>query len=166
MADLAITPEDIIAPSSARVWLGVAGEPITPGKAVYEDLAANRWHLADTEAAALAERVGIALTTSAVGQPVSVARRGSIYMGGVLTPGSAYFVSQTAGGICLGDDLEGVEDRHLLGLASSDSLLGLHVPSPLAFGDLFAPPFGFLFLVDADGVFLIDGDGAFLLEAA
>jgi hypothetical protein len=137
MADLAILSTDVVAEARGRTWLGVAGEAIVAGQAVYRDDQTRRWRLADADSVVSASRdgAGIALTTSSEGQPITVVRAGPVDLGSVLEPGSPYCVSATAGGICPYDDLIGDDYVCLLGLALSDRILDLdiqylRVPAP------------------------------------
>lgn len=128
MADVTITPALVVPGADARKSVGVAGETIVAGKAVYET-AADLWMLADADAATAiargSEGVAVALTGSSLNQPIVVQRGGKITLGGTLTPGAAYMLSGATGGICPVADVGAGEYYVQLGLAESASVLNL-----------------------------------------
>ena len=95
--------------SGAVTEWGVAGATIVAGQTVYLDTDANTYKLADCGAAATDAAVGFALTGASSGQPIKVLTDGSI-AGTGFTAGEAYFLSTTAGDICLYADLVGGTD--------------------------------------------------------
>ncbi|WP_454914988.1 hypothetical protein [Xanthobacter sediminis] len=129
MANLTITAASVLAGSNVVTESGIAGEAITAGQVVFMNPATKRFGLADSNSATAAARVprGIALNSAAAGQPLSVARNGDITLGAVLTAGTAYYLSDTPGGICPVADVGSGEYVVLLGLAKSASVLGLSV---------------------------------------
>jgi len=131
MADLTITPANVIAGSNAKLGSGTAGASITAGQALYYDSTSGTYKLADSDAsAATADAVGIALHAAASGQPIQFAKSGSITIGATLTAGTAYYLSNTAGGICPVADVGSGEKVVLLGLASSTTVLELDIQKP------------------------------------
>lgn len=132
MADLTITAANVIPGSNADIDFGYAGEAIAQGKGVYLSSTTNRWMLADSNSATVEARKAkaIALNAAANGQPVTVQKSGDITIGATLTPGVAYYLSDTPGGICPIADVGTGEYVCLLGLAKSASVLGLDIQFP------------------------------------
>ncbi len=132
MADLAITAANVLAGASASILNGIAGEAIAAGKAVYQSSSTKKWMLADSNAAAAEARkaTAIALNGAALNQPLAVQSGGDITLGAVLTAGTAYYLSDTPGGICLLADVGTGEYVCQLGLAKSASVLALDVQFP------------------------------------
>lgn len=132
MADIVITPANVLAASNAERDQGIAGETITAGKAIYLAAATNRWMLADSNSATAEARQAkaIALNGASVGQPVAFQKSGDITIGGTLVAGSAYYLSDTPGGICALADVGSGEYVCLLGLAKSTSVLAMGIQYP------------------------------------
>lgn len=131
MADLVITAASVLAGSNAQKASGIAGEAVTAGKPGYYDTSAKKFFLADNNSATAAARrpTCIFLNGAALNQPVSVLTEGDITIGASLTPGSAYFLSDTPGGICAFADLASGEYVSLIGLAKSASVLAVKFQS-------------------------------------
>ncbi|TIX89194.1 hypothetical protein [Rhizobium sp. P44RR-XXIV] len=127
MADLTITPANVVAGTNAVRDIGTAGETITAGKVVYFDAATNKWKLSDNNATGTRTVHGIALNGASLNQPVSVAKHGDITIGATLVAGTAYYLSATAGGICPVADLATGMDSILIGLAKSTTVLAIDV---------------------------------------
>jgi hypothetical protein len=129
MADISVTATSVVAASSAQVEHGKAGGTITAGQVVYKDAADGLFKLADHDSATAAVRAayGIALNGAATGQPVAVARRGQITFNAVLTKGTTYCLSGTAGGICPQADVSTGDDLIILGPALSTTVLDLQI---------------------------------------
>lgn len=125
MADIAITPANVLAGSGASLVDGVAGATLQAGQVAYRDAAASNCKLADSNAASPAARspYGIALHGAALGQPVKLHRRGPITIGAVLVPGATYYLSDTPGGICPAADVGSGEYSVIVGIAKSASIL-------------------------------------------
>ncbi|MGY6251637.1 hypothetical protein ACXIUS_29615 [Bosea thiooxidans] len=132
MADITITPANVIAGSNASIASGTAGETITAGQAVYLSSTSKKWMLADSNSATAEARQakGIALNGASLNQPVSVQTSGDIIIGGTLTAGTAYYLSETPGGIQPAADLAAGEFVCLLGLAKSTTVLALNIQFP------------------------------------
>jgi hypothetical protein len=132
MADLVITAANVVASTGASNETGLAGEAITAGKAVYQDEVTRKFLLADSNSATAAARKakGIALNGAALNQPLAILRSGDLTMGAVLTPGTAYYLSDTPGGICPVADVGTGEYVCLLGLAKSVSVLAVDIQFP------------------------------------
>jgi hypothetical protein len=129
MADLTITPASVIAGENATIKNGRAGATVAAGKAGYLDVDTGTWKLSDSNSATAAVRAvdGVFLNGASAGQPVAVQTRGDLTLGSVLTPGVAYYLSDTPGGICPFTDVGTGEYVVLLGLAKSASVLGLDI---------------------------------------
>lgn len=132
MADITITAANVVAGSDATKEPGVAGETIAAGKAVYKSSTTGLWMLADSNSATLEARKaqGIALCGASLNQPIFVQTSGPITIGATLTAGTAYYLSDTPGGICPLADVGSGEAVCLLGLAASTSLLNVGIQYP------------------------------------
>ena len=132
MADLTITPTNVVAGANASVEPGVAGEVITAGKAIYLSSTTKKWMLADSNSATAEARkaTGVALNGAALNQPIAVQKAGDVTIGATLTPGTAYYLSDTPGGICPIADVGAGEYVCLLGLAKSATVLALDIQFP------------------------------------
>lgn len=131
MTDLTITAANVVGGSSAREY-GTAGEAIAAGQAVYLSAATNKWMLADNNGATAAARKagGIALNGAALNQPLAIHKSGDITIGATLTPGAAYYLSDTPGGICPVTDVGAGEYYCLIGLAKSATVLDVNIQFP------------------------------------
>lgn len=132
MADLTITAASVVAASDAARESGTAGETIAAGKAVYLASASKKWMLADSNSATAEARkaTAIALNGASLNQPIAVAKAGDITIGATLTPGAAYYLSDTPGGICPLADVGAGEYVCMLGLAKSAAVLTLDIQFP------------------------------------
>lgn len=132
MADIAITAANVVAGSNASIENGHAGAAITAGQWVYLDTATNTYKLADSDSvtALVRQARGVALNNAASGQPLAVQRGGDITMGGTLTAGVAYYLSNTPGGMCVVADVGSGEYVCLLGLAKSATVLMIGIEYP------------------------------------
>lgn len=124
MTDIVITPASVVPGANARLEQGFAGETITAGQALYK-ASTGLWMKADSNSATVLARVAtaFALTGSSAGQPIVVQRSGSLTIGGTLTAGVAYYLSDTAGGICPVADVGAGEYAQVLGIATSAAIL-------------------------------------------
>lgn len=127
MADLALTPANVLAGTNATIKHGVAGIAVTAGKVVYYSSPTKQWLLADNDLANAKSPGGICLHAAAAGQPLDVQTMGDITIGATLTPGTAYYLSATAGGICPVADLTTGDNVSQLGLAKSTTVLALDI---------------------------------------
>jgi hypothetical protein len=128
MADLSLTAANVVKGSNAVVENGIAGETIAAGKAVYKSSSTNKWMLADADGATAEVRtaIAVALNGASLNQPISVQRSGQITIGGTVTAGIQYYLSNTAGGICPVADIGTGEYVCLVGVALSASVLDLN----------------------------------------
>ena len=127
MADLVITAANVIAAARARRRTGTAGATVTAGQVVHISPTTGRYILSDADAEGIGDVVefGIALNGAADGQPLQVALGGDITLGAVMTAGTSYYLSTTAGGIAPRADLGAGDDVILLGVSKSTSVLAL-----------------------------------------
>lgn len=132
MADLVITAANVLAGSNASSENGVAGEAISQGKAVYKSSTTSKWMLADSNSATAEARTatGIALCAASTNQPVVVQKSGDITIGATLVAGSAYYLSETPGGIQPAADLGSGENVCQLGIATTTAVLRLAIQNP------------------------------------
>ena len=129
MADLTITAANVVAGTDASIEHGKAGETITAGQAVYKDAATGKYLKADSNSATAGAKSprGVALNGAAANQPLAIARSGLVTIGATLTAGTAYYLSDTAGGICPVADVGSGENVVLIGLATSASVLNIAI---------------------------------------
>ncbi|MFA5897934.1 MAG: hypothetical protein WC829_02355 [Hyphomicrobium sp.] len=126
MADLTVTAASCVPGADARLETGTAGETITAGMPVYK-ASTGLWMKADSNSAtALARQAtGIAMTGSSLNQPIVVQKSGSLTLGATMTAGVAYYLSDTAGGICPVADVGAGEYVDIIGIATSATVLKL-----------------------------------------
>jgi hypothetical protein len=134
MADISITAANVVAGSDAVRESGTAGATVTAGQLVYLDTSDMKYKLADSNgAAALRVPNGIALNGASNGQPLSVQKGGDITIGGTMTAGIPYFLSDTPGGLCPLPDIGAGEFSCIIGIAKSTSVLAVNIqPSGVA----------------------------------
>lgn len=131
MADLSITAALVLAGVGAKVDYGKSGATVTAGKVLFEDETTRRFGLADSNGTAAAKQaIGFALNGASDGQPLAVLRSGPITIGATLVPGTAYYLSDTAGGICPLADVGSGENVVLLGIAASTTVLHVDIQNP------------------------------------
>lgn len=123
MADLSITAANIIAASGAVTRYGTAGATITAGDIVYLDTTDNEYKLPDADAWTDTANVYMALNGASDGQPLTVLQSGDVAMGSILTAGTAYYLSGTAGGIMPAADLTTGDEVVQVGIAKSATTL-------------------------------------------
>lgn len=133
MADLTVTPANVLAGSNAKKILSTAGETITAGQPVVLDPTARKYVKADSNHATAALRVpsGIALNGASLNQPLQVqagdGQPSDITIGATLTPGTTYYMSDTPGGICPLADVGTGEYATIIGIAKSATVLSLGI---------------------------------------
>ena len=132
MTDLVITSTSVTGDGSGKRSFGTAGEAITAGQAVYLDAAVNKWKLADSDSVVSGANTagGVALNGAALNQPVTVQVDGDVTVNAVLTKGSAYYLSETPGGIQPAADLTTGENVCQLGIAKSTTVLAVRIVAP------------------------------------
>lgn len=99
MANITITPANVLKGSGASIANGRAGGTITAGMAVYADASdSGDLKAAHCEtSAATAAAVGIALHGASDGQPLQYLTSGLITIGGTVTVGELYVLSDSGG---------------------------------------------------------------------
>lgn len=127
MADLTITAASVLKNASAVEEQGYAGETITAGMPCYRDASTGLYMKSDSNSATVAARSirGIALNGASLGQPLSIQKSGDITIGATLTANVAYYLSDTAGGICPLADVGSGEYTSLVGIAISTTVMRL-----------------------------------------
>lgn len=125
MADITITAANVLAGTGADTENGTLGATVTAGQVLYKAAADGKWYLADNNAASAEVRQakGIALNGGAAGQPVRVLKSGLCTIGGTMTAGVAYYLSDTPGGICPVADVGAGEYSCLIGIATTTAIL-------------------------------------------
>lgn len=126
MADLTITKANVIKGANSTVVNGIAGATITAGQAVYEDTTdSGKIKLADANGATalIATCKGIALNDALAGQPISYIVGNDLGLGAILTVGTVYILSATAGGICPDADSASGMRKTIIGVATTTSNL-------------------------------------------
>lgn len=133
MADLVITPGNVVSGARPSLEAGIAGETITAGKAVYLDATTGKYMLADNNGATAPMKValGIARNGASLNQPLSIHKGGPITIGATLVAGARYYLSETPGGIQPEADLVTAgENVCLIGLAASTTVLNVDIQAP------------------------------------
>lgn len=132
MADLTLTATSVVAGANSKQEHGVAGETITAGQTLYLSSSTGKWMKSNNKSVTPEARPtkGIALNGASINQSVSVHTDGDITIGATLTPGTAYYGSDTAGGICPVADLTSGEYVCLLGIAKSATVLAFKPQYP------------------------------------
>jgi hypothetical protein len=122
MADLSITPANVVPDSGASIRKGTAGATITAGMPVYSDLTDNGdIKPCDADAAASAVCAGIALNGASDGQPVIYQNGGSLTIGATVVVGMAYYVTPNAGGLGVWAEVQTADYATLVCIGSSTS---------------------------------------------
>lgn len=127
MTDISITAANVVPGSDAVIRAGTAGETIAAGKRVYKSSTTGKYMLADTNSATAEARraTGISLNGASLNQPLDVQTGGTITIGATLTAGTAYYGSDTPGGICPLADVGSGEYVEITGVATSTTVMML-----------------------------------------
>lgn len=139
MADIAITPANVLAGPDAQTLEATAGVALTAGQPIYIDPTTQTAKLSDSDGATdTIKRVsGITLNGAAVGQPVKYATRDAeLTIGATLAAGDVIYLSDTPGGLTktIGD-LEAGDRIIVVGVMVTTTKLNL---SPIVGGELAA----------------------------
>lgn len=127
MADISVTASSVVPTATTKRQTKVAAAAITAGQVVYVNTS-DQLALADNDASATtAAAVGIALNSCAADQPCSYATSGAVTFNAVLTAGTIYVLSSTAGGIAPAADLASGDYVTILGVASSTTSLTVNI---------------------------------------
>lgn len=130
MADISVTAASVLAGATAVVEHGAkAGATLTAGQVVYKAASDGKLKLADNDNATseIRSAYGITLNGAADGQPVSVLKKGPLTLNAVLTAGTTYVLSATAGGIAPQADVASGDDVIILGVAKSTTVLEVNI---------------------------------------
>ena len=129
MADITITAASVLKSATTVIEHGTAGATITAGQVVYLDSSDSEYKLADTDSATAAVRSprGIALNNASDGQPMTIARKGPVTIGGTLAAATTYYLSGTPGGIAPIADVASGDYTCILGIATSTTVLDINI---------------------------------------
>jgi hypothetical protein len=123
MADLSITASAVRGTRSNTAAAAVA---LTAGKVVYVN-ASSKLALSDANVTEAATVSGIVLNAAEADQPASIHSSGDLTVSSVLTPGTFYYLSATAGGICPVADLATGHRVIQIGYAKSATVLAVNI---------------------------------------
>jgi len=131
MADLVVTPAQVLAGTDADFYDGVAGVTVTAGQTIYQDTMDNLLKLSDADASvAKANTKGLALHGASAGQPLRIQTGGTITLGAGAAPvvGKVYKLSLTAGGISPIEDMDvgGQYDTNI-GVGAANNTVKLNI---------------------------------------
>ncbi len=121
MADLVVTPGQVMPDVTGRITSEIAGATITAGQTIYGTAPAAILLSQCDGTLAEADTKGIALNGGATGQPIAVQRTGSPTLGAGAAPteGEVYCTSDTPGGIAPDADIAtGTWYRTVLGVGN------------------------------------------------
>ena len=129
MAEITITPADVLKTNTTSVQEGIAGATITAGMALYIDTAASGvLKPCDADSVASTVCAGLALHGAATGQPIKYATGGDLTISSVMTVGRIYLVSQaTAGSLCVDADILQGDFVSIVGVASTATNLKINI---------------------------------------
>ncbi len=129
MADLAITPANVLAMATASTERSIAGATILAGQVVYKEAATGQYKLAGARSGIAEAKIpyAIALDGAATGQPLIVLTGGPITIGATVVAGTAYYLSHTAGGIKPVADLASTDLVTLIGIATSTTVIDVRI---------------------------------------
>jgi len=127
MADLIVTPANVLAQAGSTKSEGIAGESITAGETIYKASATGKIMKADASDEAGSKALGVALNNAALDQPVDFVTAGKLTAGAAVDVGTVYAVSATAGGICPVGDLVAKDYVTILGVGVNATTINLTI---------------------------------------
>jgi hypothetical protein len=129
MTDLVITAASVVPTGSTNIEHGTAGATVTAGQMVYKEAATSTFKLADSNSGTAEAKTpyGMALHASLAGQPLAIAKGGAVTMGAILTAGTFYCLSETAGGIEAVADLSSTQLVTMIGYATTTSSMTVNI---------------------------------------
>lgn len=135
MADITITAANVIlstgttAESKPVLVRKIAGTTIAAGQILCRNTTTGKMELADANGAEAYHKVaaGIAVHGALADQPIEYIESGDIAVGAVLTAGTYYVLSATAGVLCLLSDLSSGRGVSYIGYATTTSNLRVKV---------------------------------------
>lgn len=126
MADLTITPANVLAEAFATQVDGVAGETIVQGQTLFLHTD-DKLYKADDTTALKADCQGVALNGASAGQPIKYLTAGGYNPGAAVTVGTTYGLTDTAGGIGPISDRGSGDFITILGTATTTSRILLAI---------------------------------------
>lgn len=128
MADVSITPGNVVMVNGTRINGRVAGGTITAGMAVRIQSSDGRLIAALSDSAVNAAVDGIALNGASANQPLEYAGDGAVVnIGGTLVVGHAYYLGTANGAIKPASDVAGTEFATVVGIAQTTANLLIKV---------------------------------------
>jgi len=127
MADITITAANVAGTSNSVARLVQAGETMTQGKACYLKSSDQKYWLADANAEATAEVIGVALTPAAADGYFYLQTSGNLIAGGTVAVGQTYVLSETAGGIAVESDIGTGVYVTIIGIGISTTQIALDI---------------------------------------
>jgi hypothetical protein len=128
MADLTITPANVLKSATTSVQSGTAGVTITAGQALYLDATDGKLKLAQADGtAAEAACVGHALHGATANQPLAYAAGGTFNIGATTVKTTTYVLSAAAGATCPQADL--VSTNRIVRLGHATAVDGTFISS-------------------------------------
>lgn len=123
MADLSISAADCIQATGGKPSRGTLGVAGTAGQLVYVDTN-NLLQLAKADTAIHANCVGVLVSSGGAGQPAYYLGSGTVTIGGTMTLGETYYISQNnAGGIMPHSDITTGNYVKVFGLALTTTVM-------------------------------------------
>jgi hypothetical protein len=128
VVDLVITANNVSPGTNASKETLITKEVVLAGQGLAQDPSDKKIGLWDSNGVAW-KRVpmGIALNGAQINQTVSVHKEGRVNIGAVVVPGTAYFMSDTPGGICPMADVGTGENSALIGIATATTQLSVKI---------------------------------------
>lgn len=127
MANLTITPANLVITSSQSLRYGISGVAIAQGDSLYIDLTdSNKMKLAIATSAAASVFAGVAVCACAANQSVAYVPIGGLTIGSTLGLGLIYCVSATAGKICPYADLVTGNYVSVIGMPTTTAILDIY----------------------------------------
>ena len=93
MADLSITPANVVRGANSVTTFGTAGTTITAGETVYLSPTTNQYLLAQANGSTTTSVAGIALNSASDNQPLQVLTGGDYVCGGTPVVGGTYMLA-------------------------------------------------------------------------
>ena len=128
MANLTMTGANVVPVDGYGFVDTTAGATITRGVPCYESATTGQSLICDSnDTAVKATCKGIALQDAAAGQPLRLMTSGNLGLGAILTVGTVYCLSATAGSVCPYADLTSADYVTILGIATTTSNLAVRI---------------------------------------
>lgn len=126
MAAYTITAAEVTAGTGATVLYGIAGAAITAGQSLYLDSTTNTLKLAQADGtAAEAACVGVAINSSAAGQPCGYVAQGDVNLDTAALTGASKgevtTLGATAGGLYPNEDVQTTERVTIVGIMKTSN---------------------------------------------